>query len=72
MVLSPEFCESRASEASTAAVAATLDNVRDRELRSAAAWRLLASQVQAVRDGRKAIETARGAEEMDESEDTDE
>lgn len=64
MSLSLEFCEQRAGEAASAAAGAALDNVRNRELRSEAAWRTLATQIRAVRDGRKAIETARTAGEI--------
>jgi len=62
MSLSLEFCEMRAGECADAAAGAALGNVRDRELRSEAAWRALATQIKAVRDGRKAIEEARTAE----------
>ena len=55
VILSLEFCEKRAFEAETAATRATLDNVRDREQRSAIAWQALATQAKAVRDGRKVI-----------------
>jgi hypothetical protein len=58
-VLSLEFCEQRAEEAASAAALAQLDNIRDRELRSEAAWRLLASQAKAVRDGRSEREQVR-------------
>lgn len=59
MILSLEFCERRAGDAADAASHATLDNVRDRELRSEAAWLALASKVKTVKDGRKAIEEFR-------------
>ena len=36
-----------------------LDNVRERELRSVAAWEALAAQVRAVKEGRNAIQLAR-------------
>ncbi len=65
MSLSLEFCEMRAGECADAADAAALDNVRDRERRSEAAWRALATQIKAVRDGRKALEDARAAAEAD-------
>jgi hypothetical protein len=57
--LSFEFCDQRALEAASAASDAKLDNIRERELRSEAAWRALASQAKAVRDGRSATEQMR-------------
>jgi hypothetical protein len=57
--LSLEFCEQQALKAATAAEAAVLDNVRERELRSVAAWEALAAQVRAVKEGRSAIQLAR-------------
>ncbi|MCL9998327.1 MAG: hypothetical protein NBV68_03005 [Erythrobacter sp.] len=39
-----EFCSERADEAADLAAKATLDNVRDRELRSEKTWRGLAEQ----------------------------
>jgi hypothetical protein len=53
MILSLDFCEARAATASLAADQATLDNVRQRELRSAAAWQALADQARKVREGRE-------------------
>ena len=50
-----DFYDTRAREAEAAADRADLDNVRDRELRSAAVFRQLANQAQKVeRDRRKA------------------
>jgi len=43
-----EFYTQRVSEAEAEAKAATLDNVRDRALRSAATWRGLADQARRV------------------------
>ena len=43
-----EFYEERAKAAAAAAEKATLDNVRDRELRSEKTWRGLADQARAV------------------------
>jgi hypothetical protein len=57
--LSLEFCEQQALKAASAAAAAVLDNVRERELRSVAAWEALAAQVRAVKEGRNAIQLAR-------------
>lgn len=59
MSLSLEFCEQQALKAASAAAAAVLDNVRERELRSVAAWEALAAQVRAVKEGRNAIQLAR-------------
>ncbi|MGD9664942.1 MAG: hypothetical protein AB7U34_07030 [Novosphingobium sp.] len=66
MAVNYEFYEERADAAADAAKKATLDNVRDRELRSEQAWRLLASrakpaamrrkQAQRVNAGRNAAE----------------
>lgn len=55
MSLTLEHCEARALDASVAAAAAGLDNVRDRALRSEAAWRAMAEQIKSVDAGRKAI-----------------
>ena len=50
-----DFYDARAKEAEAAAGRAELDNVRERELRSAAVFRQLANQAQKVeRDRRKA------------------
>lgn len=48
-----EFYDKRAKEAQTAADASSLDNVRDRELRSAAAWRALAKRALDIEQGRR-------------------
>ena len=45
MAFTLDFCEARASQAAEAASQAHLDNVRDRELRSEAAWRAMANQI---------------------------
>ncbi|WEK46690.1 MAG: hypothetical protein P0Y56_17050 [Candidatus Andeanibacterium colombiense] len=48
-----DFCLTRAREEATTAEKATLDNVRDRALRSEAAWMEMANrelQIQAVRE----------------------
>lgn len=45
MAFSLDFCEARAREAAEAASNAVLDNVRNRELRSEAAWRSMADQL---------------------------
>ena len=50
-----EFYDARAREAVAEADAATLDNVRDRNLRAAKTWRALADQAGKVsRDSQKA------------------
>lgn len=65
MVLSLEFCERRADEAANAAAATALSNVKDRELRSEAAWRAMADQIVGVRKAREAIEARKALEEAD-------
>lgn len=47
-----EFCSERADEAQALAEAATLDNVRQRELRSEKSWRGLAELARNAADGR--------------------
>ena len=59
MTLTLEFCEARAREAAEAADEATLENVRDRALRSEAAWRAMASRIEKVQTTRSAIIRAR-------------
>ena len=44
MTLTIEFCEARAKEAGDEAVGASLDNVRERALRSQAAWQAMADR----------------------------
>jgi hypothetical protein len=66
-----EFYDARANEAAAEAEAATLDNVRERNLRAEKTWRALANQAQkvmvdrskaeAVRAERKAAEAAGAA-----------
>lgn len=55
MSMTLEYCETRALEAAAAAAEAGLDNVRERALRSEAAWRAMADQIKSVDAGRKAI-----------------
>jgi len=62
MSFSREFCDGRAVEAATAASNATLDNVRQRELRSEAAWRAMAERIRQTEEARSAKEAAREAE----------
>ncbi len=59
MSLTFEFCDMRAREAASAAAEATLDNVKERALRSESAWREIADRLRAIKDGRKAIEQER-------------
>ncbi len=54
-----EFYSTRAAESAAEAKAATLDNVRDRALRSEATWQALADQARAVARQRKRSETTR-------------
>ncbi|MXO75682.1 hypothetical protein GRI40_10680 [Altererythrobacter aerius] len=54
-----EFYDARAREAAEAADAATLDNVRERNLRAAKTWRALADQAQRVLADRKKSERER-------------
>lgn len=55
-----EFYDARAREAAEEAAAATLDNVRDRNLRAEKTWRALADQARkTVRAREKAEETKR-------------
>ncbi|TRD11863.1 hypothetical protein FGU71_08345 [Erythrobacter insulae] len=56
-----EFYRDRADEAATKAKEATLDNVRDRELRSEKTWRALANQAQKVAADRAKAEDERAA-----------
>jgi len=67
-----EFYDARANEAAAEADAATLDNVRERNLRAEKTWRALATQAQkvmvdrykaeAVRADRRAAEAADAAD----------
>ncbi|MFN4038594.1 MAG: hypothetical protein ACK4IB_04605 [Erythrobacter sp.] len=52
MLHSYEFCSERADEALALAEAATLDNVRHRELRSEKSWRGLAELARSTAEGR--------------------
>ena len=56
-----EFYRDRADEAAAKAEKATLDNVRDRELRSEKTWRALANQAQKVAVDRAKAEEERAA-----------
>ena len=48
-----EFCTARADQAAIEASEATLDNVRDRALRSEATWRGLAEHARGVAEERE-------------------
>ncbi|MYL96395.1 hypothetical protein GR702_01220 [Novosphingobium sp. FGD1] len=61
MTFSREFCDGRALEAAQAASNAKLDNVRDRELRSEAAWRAMSDRIRSIEEARTAREAARVA-----------
>lgn len=54
-----DFYDARADEAEAAAGRAQLDNVRDRELRSAAVFRMLAENVRKIAIGRAKAELIR-------------
>ena len=61
-IITFEFCDNRAREAAAAADEATLENVRNRLLRSEAAWRVMADKLQAFDATRKAIKRERQSE----------
>lgn len=61
-----EFYDERAKTAAAEAEAAMLDNVRDRALRSEAAWRQLATRAQKTERDR-AIRNAKAAETAEEN-----
>jgi hypothetical protein len=61
-IITFEFCDKRAREAAAAADEATLENVRNRLLRSEAAWRVMADKLQAFDATRKAIKRERQSE----------
>jgi hypothetical protein len=52
MTLTVEFCEARAKEAADEATCASLDNVRERALRSQAAWQAMADRATEVAKAR--------------------
>ena len=54
-----EFYDARANEAAAEAEAATLDNVRERNLRAEKTWRALATQAQKVMVDRSKADAAR-------------
>lgn len=61
-----EFYDARAREAAAEADKATLDNVRDRNLRAEKTWRGLAEQARKVMVDRKAAEEERAKRRADE------
>ena len=61
MLQTYEFCTERADEARALADAATLDNVRDRELRSEKTWRGLAELARNAAEGRVQADGERAA-----------
>jgi hypothetical protein len=68
MSLTIEFCEARAKEAGNEAQGASLDNVRERALRSQAAWQAMADRAGDVAKARAVKELeARQARERQES-----
>lgn len=56
-----EFYLARADDCARDAASANLENVRDRALRSEAAWRDMAARVERVAEARAATEVARQA-----------
>lgn len=54
-----EYCLARAEEDARAAASATLENVRERCLRSEAVWRQMASQVDRVTEARERNEAGK-------------
>lgn len=63
-----EFYDARANEAAAEADAATLDNVRDRNLRAAKTWRALADQARKVMIDRVKAEKVRADRRAEEAE----
>ena len=64
-IITFEFCDKRAREAAAAADEATLENVRNRLLRSEAAWRAMADKLQAYEATRRAIKQERQGEQAE-------
>jgi hypothetical protein len=62
MSQSYEFYAERAREAADEAAAATLDNVRDRNLRAEKTWSMLADQARKVRVDREKAEAIKAAQ----------
>ncbi|MFW2349367.1 hypothetical protein [Qipengyuania sp.] len=57
-----EFYAARARESAAEAETATLDNVRERALRSEATWQTLAKQARDVANQRRKLEEQKAAE----------
>ena len=64
MTLTIEFCEARAKEAGNEAESASLENVRERALRSQAAWQAMADRAGDIAKARatKVLETQQARE----------
>ncbi len=62
-----EFYDTRANEAAAEADAATLDNVRERNLRAAKTWRGLADQARKVMTDRRKTEAEKAARRIEEA-----
>lgn len=67
MLHSYEFCSERADEAQALADAATLDNVRNRELRSEKTWRGLAELARSTAEARVKADVERAEKRADEA-----
>ncbi|MCT2559154.1 hypothetical protein N0B51_09180 [Tsuneonella sp. YG55] len=63
-----EFYDARANEAAADAEAATLDNVRERNLRAEKTWRALANQARKVMVDRQKTEAEKAARRAEEAE----
>lgn len=61
MTMTFQFCEMRADEEAATAKAATLDNVRERALRSESAWREMGNRLRAVQAQRRKNEQERAS-----------
>lgn len=59
MAFTREYCDDRARDAAQAATLASLDNVRDRELRSEAAWRAMSERIRSTEEAREARDAQR-------------
>ncbi|MGN3974068.1 hypothetical protein [Tsuneonella sp. SYSU-LHT278] len=63
-----EFYDARANQAAAEADAATLDNVRERNLRAEKTWRALADQARKVTVDRQKTEAEKAARRAEEAE----
>ncbi|TCM42413.1 hypothetical protein EDF59_102380 [Novosphingobium sp. ST904] len=66
MSLTKAFCDARAQEAASAAQQAMLSNVRERELRSEAAWRAMSDRISKMEASRALREAERAQTETTE------